>query len=80
MICDIDFFKKHQCLMKLGRIFGVQLALKHQRNMNCMHKLQAKRMYVLAGIAFSFIGGKMIKAMKNGRAHKNYIIYVKSAA
>ena len=23
--------------------------------------------YVLAGIAFSFIGGKMIKAMKNGK-------------
>ena len=36
--------------------------------------------YVLAGIAFAFIGGKMINAMKNGRAHKNYIIYVKSAA
>ncbi len=43
-ICDIDFFQKTPVFNEIGRIFGEQLALKHRRNMNCMHKLQAKRM------------------------------------
>ena len=30
--------------IKLGRIFGEQVVSKHLKNMNCMHKLQAKRM------------------------------------
>ncbi len=63
-ICDIDFFQKNLYSIKLGRIFGEQVVSKHLKNMNCMHKITSEtNVFVLAGIAFAFIGGKNDKKL-----------------
>ncbi|MGR5914063.1 hypothetical protein ACT7DA_13810 [Bacillus pacificus] len=66
---------------EIGENFGVQLALKRPEEYELYAQITSEtNVYVLAGIAFSLSVEKMIKSYENGRAHKNYIIYVKSAA